>query len=972
MSREYKKLIHGIQALRRKVELSCCPVLGGAGVKSFCYPHQLYIVNRVLTHTRIRHLLADEVGLGKTLEALMIMNALRLRNGGQLRVSIVVGSEERAKQWRTEIRGRFPFPFWKNSVYEDYPNWLINGDVFFKVSGDKDWSENDFEKLDDFTIFHSQNFEELKEYLEPEYCGLLILDEFHGFSDTLKNFLTSRSAEYKNILVLSATPLLGEEKDRRQLLEILSPELAELSELQGEPPRLEPVQTQILRSRRRDFPKALPQRAPKIIRIEPLENDELRFKKSRKLMQLMVDESLVNEENAVLFIRRASIGGQTLVDRIDEYRPRYEKYAEQLTDIRQYCSAEQGDSRFDALMEYLVHFFTESARRKLIIAAQDNPTIDYLAKQIERCLPEAGPFGQREKVKILQFRQERNRQDENEVDDDNTDDLTEIREKNKGIVERFWTGPEQILIAHNDARESFNLQIADALVFYSLPWNPAEMEQWLGRISRLGLRKMKTVEIIALVQRGMIDERIADLYESLNMFQKPLDLEKNEKILDAKSTEIRRAVLGSNDIHEGGDVITEADNVHMHIVPPDAAHLLYDKVQYAVEPMIKTIDNGNDANTIPKEEALANWLDKLQEHQYCSLQTYHDDNYKGRPNPEYYRFRVIDKHKNCPFPVPALENDPLSKIPYVLKRVHIQMPPRDFVPIFRWEKDEKQRYEVPLQFFNFGSLLHDKLVEYAASFLDPLKTTKLLHVNATFRRDQFIHDPDAENGRYLVSIAAVTRRHTSHDALVEKLLEGCEKNTNKTQEEMRQSESQRLKNGLEADDRFVDELFPGSLEIRGFVWTDNKWSRMKDISAAYDFLTCLPEKVENIDVQSTADDLREKLLAFMKKPVAERWRNASAEKVEERIKTLERETQVREEVLRIKIENLRKRIEEETNMQVIRMNYQPEKNRLEEQLSLVRRQLNLRQRFLSESKAATADSEIESQVTVSFNIQITE
>lgn len=105
------------------------------------------------------------------------------------------------------------------------------------------------------------------------------------------------------------------------------------------------------------------------------------------------------------------------------------------------------------------------------------------------------------------------------LEEDSADSPDRAEESNRGIVEKFWKEDIPILIAHNDAREALNFQNANALIFYSLPWKPVDMEQWLGRVSRLGLRQKKTVEIRALVMRGMIDEKIAELYQSLNIFE---------------------------------------------------------------------------------------------------------------------------------------------------------------------------------------------------------------------------------------------------------------------------------------------------------------------------------------------------------------------------------------------------------------------------------------------------------------------
>ncbi|GHT18692.1 hypothetical protein FACS1894189_6880 [Planctomycetales bacterium] len=944
----YKQIIHSIQALRRLTELQQCPVLGAAGVRAFCYPHQLYVVRSVLESTQIRHLLADEVGLGKTLESLMIMNALRIRNGGKLRVSIVVGSEERTKQWRDEIFGRFSFSFWKNDVTEKYPDLRCNGNVFF-VDDKIDNPQLEEFPNDGFRIIEPQHFDENKKYLEAEHCDLLILDELHSFSETLLNFITSRSEEYQSVLVLSATPLLGDDKDRLRLLKLLVPEYADWFELNGKRPNIESVpvlQAQMLRSRRLDFPKALPQRKPKIIKTEPLENDRERFRKARNLMQTMVRENLVAAENAILFVRRAAIGGQTLIDRLDEYRRQFPQYVNELTEIRVLCSSERGDTRFDALIDFLLDFFSEDdGSRKVIIAAQDNPTIDYLAKQIKRCLPDTG---------LLEFRQERTQTAVNSQ-------YEEIN-KVKGIIEQFWSGDKQILIAHNDARESFNLQIADALVFYSLPWNPVDMEQWLGRVSRLGLRKKKTVEIVAIVQRDLIDEQIADLYQSLNIFEKPLDIEKNQDILNDITKQIRQTVLyGNNQISRPKLESDDWNETLMRIVPKNESFKLDDNVQNTMaEPVIKLQDKQTD---FPKEDALASWLKILQQHGFIDIRIYKDDNYRYRPNPRYYDFKVILKAKSSSNVIPVLDREPLSEIPYIVKRSKIQLPPRDLVPITKGKKEHnnQQRYEVPLQFFNFGSPLHDDLVK---TFTSVFNLPKLYQFTIQFNTEQFDEDSEVESGQYLIGILTTERKRFDHKSL----LGGLPKSENKTQDEMRQSEQRRLETGLQADDRFLDLLFPGSLEIHGYKRIDEKWNEVKP-EQLYDFLTHLPN-VKNQDRKKIPSNVLNNLTRLAHKATIDRWQQNFQPLLEERIAALRQELQIREDVLGLKIEEQQRKIDGEANEQTIRLNYEPVKKRLEEMLVIVHKHFEVRQQYLTDSIEAANFPQCVCKAVLRLNVQL--
>jgi hypothetical protein len=61
-------------------------------------PHQLYALNRAMSRDRIRYLLADEVGLGKTIEAGLILRELKLR--GMIRRILVVAPKGLVRQWQ--------------------------------------------------------------------------------------------------------------------------------------------------------------------------------------------------------------------------------------------------------------------------------------------------------------------------------------------------------------------------------------------------------------------------------------------------------------------------------------------------------------------------------------------------------------------------------------------------------------------------------------------------------------------------------------------------------------------------------------------------------------------------------------------------------------------------------------------------------------------------------------------------------
>ncbi len=98
-----------IQALMMQATMKRSPLRGLLGARVGLIPHQLYIANEVGTRLAPRVLLADEVGLGKTIEAGLIIHQ-QLKTGRSERVLILV-PDSLQYQWMIEMRRRFNLPF---------------------------------------------------------------------------------------------------------------------------------------------------------------------------------------------------------------------------------------------------------------------------------------------------------------------------------------------------------------------------------------------------------------------------------------------------------------------------------------------------------------------------------------------------------------------------------------------------------------------------------------------------------------------------------------------------------------------------------------------------------------------------------------------------------------------------------------------------------------------------------------------
>jgi ATP-dependent helicase HepA len=196
--------------------------LGGAeGVRSDLElaPHQARAVLEVLSAPRVRHVLADEVGMGKTIEALMVYEALRIQDP-KLRTLVLVPGHL-AFQWLGEIYLRAHRVFAIAS--EDRPEALeLGSDVLL----DREW----------LTAKRGAGARtRLLESVRAKGPCLLVVDEAHRLTPAGTELVRDLASAVDHVLLLTATPVELEAKSEgrgadqlryEELLRLLDPDLS--------------------------------------------------------------------------------------------------------------------------------------------------------------------------------------------------------------------------------------------------------------------------------------------------------------------------------------------------------------------------------------------------------------------------------------------------------------------------------------------------------------------------------------------------------------------------------------------------------------------------------------------------------------------------------------------------------------------------------------------------------------------------
>lgn len=192
-------------------------------------PHQLHVLNRVMSTNNIRYILADEVGLGKTIEAGMVIKELKAR--GLVRRTLVVCPTGLVTQWSAEMQEKFHEKFQvilpsdydtihrltdSDDVYGQYDQVISPMDSIKPLEKHAGWTEERVEQYNQERIYSIIN----------SGWDLIIIDEAHrvaGSSGEVARYklgyLLSQASPY--LLLLTATPHNGKTEPFLRLVRLL-------------------------------------------------------------------------------------------------------------------------------------------------------------------------------------------------------------------------------------------------------------------------------------------------------------------------------------------------------------------------------------------------------------------------------------------------------------------------------------------------------------------------------------------------------------------------------------------------------------------------------------------------------------------------------------------------------------------------------------------------------------------------------
>ncbi len=509
------------------------PFRGAVKLESY----QLEPVVRALEMPRVTLLIADDVGLGKTVEAGLVLQEMISRR--RARQILILCPASLQKQWQDEMAEKFGLHF--EIVDRKYLLNLRRGhgiDVNPWASYPRLIASIDYIKRD----IPLRQFEECARAIGPSrgirMWDVLIIDEAHNVApsgrrkyveDSDRTRMVRRVAPYfEHRLFLTATPHNGFTESFAALLELLDP----LRFARTIPPSPEQVRAVMVRRLKSDINAALGEQRFPERRVVPLEvvmgtkerelHDLLdRYTRSRlkgaghkeefaaRFALTLLKKRLLSSPLAFarsIEVHSRSVGQATTDQASDDFRMMKRLVDRLQEDIDDDRDKEENETAVQEQAPRLFRPLTEEERRwleRMRELALDSPYApDGKAKKllawIEDNLCPHGRWNNRRLIIFTEFKDTLEYLQLLLSGDRYKDRVLVLYggmadDKREAVKQAFQQHPDEnpvrILVATDAASEGLNLQNhCNCLIHYEIPWNPIRMEQRNGRVDRHGQR----------------------------------------------------------------------------------------------------------------------------------------------------------------------------------------------------------------------------------------------------------------------------------------------------------------------------------------------------------------------------------------------------------------------------------------------------------------------------------------------------
>ncbi|MBF8271535.1 MAG: SNF2-related protein [Magnetococcales bacterium] len=444
------------------------------------YWYQVETVRKVLRQFRGRVLLADEVGLGKTIEAGMVLKEYLLR--GMVDRVLILTPASLVGQWQEEMESKFGLSFdtsYDALLREDPQAFWQRKRIIASIAAAR--------RDPHFSILAEQNYD------------LIIVDEAHHLKNrNTLNWKLVDALKKRFLILLSATPVQNSLVELYNLLTLLKPGIFKTEKefrnayMTPRQPRI-PANRQQLRDLMREVmirntrslvDVRLPPRHAVTIRLKAEAEERACYDTLTHLIGAVHTQE-ENQQRLALHHLLTAAGSSP---------------AAGASVVERFAAKRQGDEPWRQLHSRYVNLSGGIKEKALLDLLQRNPA--------------------EKKMVFIHHRESMERLDQ------------VLREMGTGFV-RFdgsMSGPAKdaaiacfrdqvaVLLCSESGGEGRNIQFCNTMINFDLPWNPMVIEQRIGRIHRIG--QTREVFIFNLVVQDTVEDHVLKILdEKINMFE---------------------------------------------------------------------------------------------------------------------------------------------------------------------------------------------------------------------------------------------------------------------------------------------------------------------------------------------------------------------------------------------------------------------------------------------------------------------
>jgi SNF2 family DNA or RNA helicase len=482
-SQEFLDLKFQAQELSSKQEINelLCSSLLEKNLE-YKLPHQPQGALKIIRDLNCTALLADEVGLGKTITTGIIIKECLIR--GFAKKILILTPPSLVNQWQEELKEKFEIDF---NILEKSLHWEKNNLILASLDKVKIYNKN------------TREFSHKKAH-EIEW-DLVIVDEAHKLKarNTVRWKFVDK-LQKKRFLILTATPFQNDLLELYNLLHILKRgHLGTMKEFRKKflnrgnkryPLNAIELRTKLeelmVRRRRSKIGIDYKPRIPKIIPVQLTPEEKEIYDATCEMLKTQYFSANGDPINGKLIVfailpkmtssKASAIESLKRILHDNKYHIKTKEIAKKILEKYEQINT---DTKMKKLVEIVEQIKQKDKNDKILIYTKHPTTLKYIVENLKHL-----------NMKIIEF-------------------MGGLDKDEKSLRVKEFKENGDIFISTDSGAEGLNFQFCRNLINYDLPWNPMSVEQRIGRLDRIG--QLREMHIYSLATKDTMEEYVVDL-----------------------------------------------------------------------------------------------------------------------------------------------------------------------------------------------------------------------------------------------------------------------------------------------------------------------------------------------------------------------------------------------------------------------------------------------------------------------------